>query len=45
MLNLHKCAMYTVKAQRIFVQHQTLTFYMQDNFLFVSEYFLHNNFQ
>jgi hypothetical protein len=36
--------MYTVTAQRIFVQQQTLTFYMQVHFLFVGEYFSHNNF-
>jgi hypothetical protein len=32
-------------AQRIFVQQQTLTFFTQGHFLFVGEYFSHNNFR
>jgi hypothetical protein len=35
---------YIETAQKISVQQQTLTFYMYGHFLFMGEYFLHNNF-
>jgi hypothetical protein len=44
MLNLYKHTTYTMRAQRIFVQQKTLKFYSQGHFVFMGEYFLHNNF-
>jgi hypothetical protein len=44
MPTLYKRATYTAAAQMIFVQQQSVTFYMQGDFLFVGEYFLRNDF-
>lgn len=39
MLKLHKHTIYTARAQRIFIQQQILTFYVQGHFLFVVNIF------